>query len=164
MNREKITFGYAYDKSNPTFNPEPAYQEMFFRAQQNWLNDQLKSGKFLTVNDVVKAMGFEPMVRGMVYGWQSGDTVEFRLRRQEDPETIILEFEAYNIYKEMRPAEYHFTRDTAPVGVVCTLGHPANKCLVIKTNNGWRYVDGYAWVDPEDFRAGFDIYDPFKEN
>jgi hypothetical protein len=53
------------------------------------------------------------------------------------------------------------TQTTAPVGTVATLGHPANRILIVKTSAGfWRYVDSGGIVDGEDFRAGWDIYTP----
>jgi hypothetical protein len=49
----------------------------------------------------------------------------------------------------------------APTGTVATLGHPANRCLIVKSTTGrWRYVDTGDLVDDEDFRAGWDIYTP----
>jgi len=52
-------------------------------------------------------------------------------------------------------------QNTAPVGMIATIGHPANNVLIVKTSYGfWRYVDSGKIVDDEDFRAGWDDYVP----
>lgn len=47
-------------------------------------------------------------------------------------------------------------------GTVITIGHPANKCLAVKRNDGeWIYVETGKVVDKEDaFRGMWDIYTP----
>lgn len=46
----------------------------------------------------------------------------------------------------------------APVGTIATLGHPANQVLIVKSNQtDWRYLYDGSLVDPEDFRAGWDL-------
>lgn len=54
------------------------------------------------------------------------------------------------------------TQATAPLGTVATLGHPANRILIVKANDEgrgyWRYLHDGSVVDDEDFRAGWDIY------
>lgn len=46
----------------------------------------------------------------------------------------------------------------APLGMVATLGHPSNKCLIVKAETFWRYVHSGEIVNDEDFRAGWDEY------
>jgi hypothetical protein len=48
-------------------------------------------------------------------------------------------------------------QNQAPIGTVATIGHPANRCLIAKGNEGWRYLDTGKLVDPEMFRAGWKI-------
>jgi hypothetical protein len=48
----------------------------------------------------------------------------------------------------------------APVGTVATIGHPANGRLIAKGPAGWVLLSDGSMVDPEDFRAGWDIYTP----
>lgn len=52
------------------------------------------------------------------------------------------------------------TPDEAPLGTVATLGHPANKILIVKGAHDWRYVHNGLFVKPEDFRAGWEVYVP----
>lgn len=47
-----------------------------------------------------------------------------------------------------------------PRGTVAILGHPGSKILIVKGQADWRYVDNGEVVDPEDFRAGWDIHLP----
>jgi hypothetical protein len=47
-----------------------------------------------------------------------------------------------------------------PVGVVVTIGHPANRILAAKGDNGWRWLSDGTPVEPEAFRAGWDLFSP----
>lgn len=90
-----------------------------------------------------------------IYGEPQARTLRQHFKSIEEAQCEVAEF-----LESARP----MTRDTAPVGIVCTLGHPANKILVVKTEHfGWRYLHNLNEVDPEDFRAGFEIYDPQKK-
>ena len=42
---------------------------MFFRSQQNFLNDKLRVKGFLTLNEAYVALGFKETKAGMVCGW-----------------------------------------------------------------------------------------------
>lgn len=73
-----------FTRSNPLWENNPDYTEMFFRAQQNFANDKLKSTGHLTLNEVYEMLGFKPCKAGLVVGWvydmdhPSGDNyVEF---------------------------------------------------------------------------------------
>ncbi len=48
----------------------------------------------------------------------------------------------------------------APIGTVATIGHPANKTLIAKGSEGWRYLHNGKPVNDEDFRGGWDDYIP----
>jgi len=157
-----VTFGFVWDKYNPNFNPNPEYQALFFRAQENYINDRLKAGRFITVNDVADMLGFSRTPRGMVYGWNRDEKILFIIRRNDEG-TVTLELIATNIYEQMTPRPT-LTQNNAPVGTVATLGHPGNMCLIVRANDGWRHLGSrfYKMVDPEEFRGGWDLYDPFK--
>jgi hypothetical protein len=48
-----------------------------------------------------------------------------------------------------------------PVGMVVTIGHSGNGRLAVKTQSGqWMHLHDGSVVDPEDFRAGWDLYLP----
>ena len=42
---------------------------MFLRKTERWANDYLKSHGYLFLNDVYKALGFQPTRAGQVVGW-----------------------------------------------------------------------------------------------
>jgi hypothetical protein len=100
MSKKTLTFGFTWDPTNPNFHPHAEYQNMFFMAQENYLNARLKVGKFITVNDVADALGFERSPRGMVYGWDSDENIKFIIRRLDDG-NVVLELIASNIYEQM---------------------------------------------------------------
>jgi hypothetical protein len=50
------------------------------------------------------------------------------------------------------------TQTEAPYGTFGTIGHPLNRCYIVKTMSGfWRYANSGSPVNDEDFRAGWDI-------
>lgn len=56
------------------------YIEMFLRGQQNWANDLLRSRKntaypYVTWNEVLDMLGFEPCAAGMIVGWDANSTI-----------------------------------------------------------------------------------------
>lgn len=77
-----------FTKSNPYWENNPEYVEMFLRAQQNYANDKLKATGHLTLNDAYDMLGFKHSKAGMVVGWiydlahPNGDNfVEFDVKK-----------------------------------------------------------------------------------
>lgn len=62
-------FARVFDESNPNWEKDPEYNMMFLKSRQNWANDYLIAHKVLFLNDVYKALGFEPTKAGQVVGW-----------------------------------------------------------------------------------------------
>jgi hypothetical protein len=48
----------------------------------------------------------------------------------------------------------------APVGTIARLGHPDNDARIVKTGVGWIFLATAEPVDPEAFRAGWDVITP----
>lgn len=110
--------GYVkyFTRSNPYWEEDSAYVEMFLRSQQNYANDKLKAIGHLTLNDVYDMLGFHDSKAGMVVGWiydldhPNGDNyVEFDVKKVNLPNEQGRYEEAYaidfnvdgNIYNEM---------------------------------------------------------------
>lgn len=110
--------GYVkyFTKSNPNWENNPEYIEMFLRAQQNYANDKLKAIGHLTLNDVYDMLGFQDTRAGMVVGWiydpdnPNGDNfVEFDVKkvllpdeRGDYEESYAIDFNVDgNIYDKM---------------------------------------------------------------
>lgn len=77
-----------FTRSNPFWEDNPEYIEMFLRSQQNYANDKLRVDKHLTLNKVYDMLGFQENKAGMVVGWiydpdhPDGDNyVEFDVRK-----------------------------------------------------------------------------------
>ena len=69
---EKINCdGYkrVYDSRNPYWDNDPAYNEMFLRARQNYWNDKLRVDGHVFLNDVLKSLGFPTTRTGHDVGW-----------------------------------------------------------------------------------------------
>lgn len=105
-----------FTKSNPYWENDSDYNEMFLRSQQNYANDKLKATGHLTLNDVYDMLGFHHSKAGMVVGWiydldhPNGDNyVEFDVKKVYLPDEQGGYEEAYaidfnvdgNIYNEM---------------------------------------------------------------
>ncbi len=110
--------GYVkyFTRSNPYWEDDSSYVEMFLRAQQNYANDKLKAIGHLTLNDVYDMLGFHDSKAGMVVGWiydldhPNGDNyVEFDVKKVNLPneqggyeEAYAIDFNVDgNIYNEM---------------------------------------------------------------
>ena len=110
--------GYAkyFTRSNPYWEEDSSYVEMFLRSQQNYANDKLKANGHLTLNDVYDMLGFHDSKAGMVVGWiydldhPNGDNyVEFDVKKVNLPneqggyeEAYAIDFNVDgNIYNEM---------------------------------------------------------------
>jgi len=106
-----------FTESNPYWESDSDYVEMFIRAQQNYANDLLRATGHVTLNKVYDMLGMKDTKAGMVVGWiydlehPTGDNyIEFDVKkvniRNESDGGII---EAYtidfnvdgNIYNEM---------------------------------------------------------------
>jgi hypothetical protein len=79
-----------FDSHNANWNPEPEYNWVFLRCQQNWANDMLKARGHLFLNEVYDALGMEHTTAGSVVGWyysatDGGDNyVDFGLYNADD--------------------------------------------------------------------------------
>lgn len=110
--------GYVkyFTRSNPYWEEDSSYVEMFLRSQQNYANDKLKATGHLTLNDVYDMLGFHDSKAGMVVGWiydldhPNGDNyVEFDVKKVLLPneqggyeEAYAIDFNVDgNIYNEM---------------------------------------------------------------
>lgn len=62
-----------YDESCKQWSPNPEYNLMFLRAQQNYYNDMLKARGHVFLNEVYDALGIERTQAGAVVGWVIGE-------------------------------------------------------------------------------------------
>ena len=59
-----------FDELNPNWvKDNPDANRLFLKQMQNWANDTLKSRGYLFLNDVYKALGFNPVPYGQLVGW-----------------------------------------------------------------------------------------------
>jgi hypothetical protein len=59
-----------FTRSNPYWENDKFYVEMFLNQRQAYFNDQLAVKKVLTLNDVYDQLGFHKTKAGMVVGWR----------------------------------------------------------------------------------------------
>lgn len=62
-------YGRVFDETSKQWTPDPEYNKMFLKAQQEYCNTVLRSKGFLYLNDVYKALGFKETKEGQVAGW-----------------------------------------------------------------------------------------------
>lgn len=78
-----------FDAQNPNWDPNPNFDIMFLRGQQNILNDILQTRGHVFLNEVYDALGFNHTPQGAVLGWVKGmgdDYIDFGLYDQsKDP-------------------------------------------------------------------------------
>lgn len=62
-------YAKVFDELNGNWENDSEYNTMFLRKTERWANDYLKSHGYLFLNDVYKALGFQPTRAGQVVGW-----------------------------------------------------------------------------------------------
>lgn len=105
-----------FTRSNPYWDNNHDYIEMFLNSQRNYANDKLKAVGHLTLNEVYDMLGFKDSKAGMVVGWiynldhPNGDNyVEFDVKKVHLPneqggyeEAYAIDFNVDgNIYDKM---------------------------------------------------------------
>ena len=60
-------------ESSSAWEPEATYNLMFLRSQQAYFNNILQHRGYVYLNEVYKALGFEPSRAGQVVGWKLGE-------------------------------------------------------------------------------------------
>jgi len=58
-----------FDEQNPNWDKDPEYNKMFLLHTQNHMNDLLRVRKYVFLNDVYEALGFERTQAGASVGW-----------------------------------------------------------------------------------------------
>ena len=58
-----------FDEANPNWKPDPEYNLMFLKSQQQYANDLLKSRGRLFLNEVYDMLGIDRTKAGQVVGW-----------------------------------------------------------------------------------------------
>ena len=62
-------YAKVFDELNDNWENDSEYNTMFLRKTERWANDYLKSHGYLFLNDVYKALGFQPTRAGQIVGW-----------------------------------------------------------------------------------------------
>lgn len=62
-----------FDSRSSSWSPQPEYNLLFLRAQQNYVNDKFKARGHVLLNDVYDSLGLERTKAGCVVGWYQGE-------------------------------------------------------------------------------------------
>lgn len=63
-------YARVFDESNPNYDPShPDFNVLFLRNIQNQMNDLLQIKRYLFLNTVYEALGFDPTPDGQLMGW-----------------------------------------------------------------------------------------------
>lgn len=61
-----------FDENNRNWDPNPNFNMMFLRGQQNYWNDVLQTRGHVFLNEVLDSLGFEHTPAGALIGWLKG--------------------------------------------------------------------------------------------
>lgn len=94
-----------YDQSSSEWSPDPGYNLVFLRAQQNYWNDMLKIRGNVFLNEIYDSLGMERSSAGAIVGWvfnngdsfidfgmYDGDTTQKREFVNGNEQNILLDF------------------------------------------------------------------------
>lgn len=62
-----------FDDTNQNWSPQPEYNLMFLRAQQNYANHKLQAHGHVLLNDIFDGLGMDRTKAGCVVGWVKGN-------------------------------------------------------------------------------------------
>ena len=62
-------YAKIFDEYNPYYKDDAEYNLFFIRQVEKYVNDKLRSDKFVYLNDVYKLLGFQPTKAGQIVGW-----------------------------------------------------------------------------------------------
>lgn len=93
---------YVFDKNNKNYHDDPQHNLAFLKAQEYYYNNFHEAKQigryekgYITLNEVLTGIGFEPEEAGVVLGWMFGpdrdNYIDFGIEQKEDG-TIYLEF------------------------------------------------------------------------
>lgn len=92
-----------FDESCRPWEKDPELNLMFLRAQQQWANDQLRTRKYLFLNEVYERLDIDPTPMGQLAGWIY------------DPEYDGDDFVDFGIYDTYRKGARNFVNGIEPV-------------------------------------------------
>lgn len=106
IDSSRSPYSRMFDESNPLWDRQPSYNQVFLISQQEYANQRLNAHGYLLLNDVYSSLGFKKTTAGAVVGWsiENGDThVDFGMldftshpRREDfangDERSILLDF------------------------------------------------------------------------
>lgn len=62
-----------FNETNPNWEAQPEYNQIFIKAVQNYLNDKLKARGHVFLNEVYDQLGFKRTSIGQLVGWLPDD-------------------------------------------------------------------------------------------
>lgn len=96
-----------FDSTNLNWSPTEGYNHLFFRAQQQYLNELLRRRGHVFLNEVYDALGFSRTPSGQLFGWLNleENSIHFDIRPHRDAHgerdnEFILEFNVDGIIFE----------------------------------------------------------------
>lgn len=85
-------YSFLFDEFNKNWEPQPEYNFMFLKLQQQYANDRLQARGHLFLNEILDALGLEHTKAGAVTGWIKGkgdDYVDFGIFEGRNEEKIV---------------------------------------------------------------------------
>ena len=65
-------YAKLFDSKSASWSPQPEYNLLFLRAQQNWANNRLHARGHVFLNEIYDNLGIERTTPGCIVGWVDG--------------------------------------------------------------------------------------------
>jgi hypothetical protein len=82
-----LTYKRLFDEMSPRWSPEPGYNQFILTAEQNYLNDLLRSRGHVFLNELYGRLGIPHSSAGAVCGWikgQGDDYIDLGIFRENE--------------------------------------------------------------------------------
>lgn len=92
VSRGGTPYSFLFDERNVNWSPNPEYNTLFLKMQQQWANQCLQAKGHVFLNDVLDSLGMDRTPAGAVTGWIKGegdDFVDFGIFNGEVEERVV---------------------------------------------------------------------------
>src|SRR4051812_16944563 len=91
MPETQVSYARIYGPDSTNWSPNAAYNEVYLRSQEGWLNDLLRARGHVFLNEAYDAFGIKRSSSGALVGWTQGP-IDITTLRTDPDGSMLLDF------------------------------------------------------------------------